>query len=138
MTANNYDLPATERAIVEALGPCAAWWVFDCVARKRVFVERAGAGGARTCVYVPKKLTAQIVELWGRGLAVRMCAAFPGEALFFHAGAVFPKRGRDKSVVFLRRKGLSSARVALVFGLTQRQVNNIFNAAFTTATDLAA
>lgn len=134
----NFDLPATERAIADALGPCAAWWVFDCVARKRAFVERAGAGGARACVYVPKKPTAQIVELWGRGLAERMCAAFPGEALFFHAGAVFQKQGRDESVIFLRRKGLSSARVALAFGLTQRQVNNICNAARAPAMDLAA
>ena len=93
----------------------------------RVALGRSGNAKAGTgSLYIPKTADAagHLSDLIGRAAALALIAAMPCAILNFSNGKDLRRR-RDAQVAAMLRRGLDAERVAELFGMTRKQVQNI-------------
>ena len=82
-------------------------------------------GGTR--LYVPNRFDPDhpIVKLIGHELAARFFTAYRGEQIDVPKGEVAVKAARDRRIRAARADGQTHARLAIRYGLSERQIRNI-------------
>jgi hypothetical protein len=116
--------------------PGAVQEVADVIGRERALylvgqLPPCGKRSWRRFVSVPHprrlKPDHQLVRILGWDDAQRLSEVFGGELLELAACSDLPRRWRDLNVRHLARQGASSAVLAHLFALSQRQIRNVIN-----------
>ena len=119
------DLPNSVREIAEVIGRRAA---LHLIGQLPACYRDADKKSAKVMMYVPKRLGPdhRLVEILGFPTAMKLVKAFGGEILHPANCRSIYARMRDELVIRMMDMGARPALLAELFGMTERNVNNIF------------